>query len=286
MASALDFLRASQNRDGGWGYRVGAMSFVEPTAAVLLTSRDANPRARDFLLGLQHRDGGWGIAALDDESGWMTAWAVWALARTGDARDAVTRGVAWLLEVEVLRFTDPGARDKTNELLRIDASLRGWPWQSGDASWVQPTALAMLALNAAGQGAHPRVREGEQYLRDRAIARGGWNVGNPWMIGKPVPATIQDTAIALLALRAVGESDREPHIANAIQFMRDTFITLNTPAELAWASWALDNWRLEIGNWMLEVENARARLNELQQADGSWQGNPFIAAIALRAIGR
>src|SRR5207342_826697 len=86
MSRALDFLLASQNADGGWGYKRQGMSFVEPTAAVICTlSLDASAqaevqRARAYLKGIQRPDGGWGIAAVDEESGWMTAWAVWALA--------------------------------------------------------------------------------------------------------------------------------------------------------------------------------------------------------------
>lgn len=284
----LDFVRQTQNPDGGWGYRTQGMSFVEPTAAALLALA-SNPsglstiqeRARDFLLATQHRDGGWGIAPMDAESGWMTAWAVWALAMLGGADDAVARGVQWLVAVEPMRLTDDAGRAHTRQLLNIDSTLRGFPWQPGDAAWVQPTALALIALNAAGQGAHSRVRQGVAYLYDRAAPSGGWNVGNPWMIGKAMPVTVQDTALVLLTLRALDEAASEPPIANALIFLRDALTTLNTPSDLAWAMWALREWKLNVGSWMLEIESARARLNAMQQADGSWQGNPFITAIAM-----
>jgi len=230
MPNATDFLVQAQNTDGGWGYRVSGrmrspstndleendrggermrgMSYVEPTAAVLraLTDPTARARGRDFLLSLQHADGGWGIAALDSESGWMTAWAIIALCAFPQAREAVARGVQWLLATEGLRVTDPDARRLVLEVDQIDSALSAWPWQRGDAAWVHPTALAMLALAAAGEREHARARAGVQYLYDRACPEGGWNIGNPWMLGKKIPATIQDTAVALLALRAVGVS--------------------------------------------------------------------------------
>jgi len=281
MTNAMDYLSRVQNADGGWGYRAQGMSFVEPTAAALfalgantLALSAVEGRARDFLLARQHRDGGWGIAAIDDESGWMTAWAVWALATIGGADDAVARGVAWLGATPVFRVEAIAERASLKQLLAIDSALRGWPWQPGDASWVHPTALAMLAMCAANHRAHPRVREGRDYLFDRANTQGGWNVGSPSSLGATMPATIQDTAMALLALRALGEAAHEPRIANALRFLRDALATLNTPAELAWAMWGLGEWRVEIGDW-------RARLNTMQNADGSWQGNPFITAIAL-----
>ncbi|CAG0946092.1 hypothetical protein ANRL1_02755 [Anaerolineae bacterium] len=274
MISATDFLLQSQNADGGWGYRVNAMSYVEPTSAVMLALRESNARARDFLLAHQLVDGGWGIAPMDKESGWMTAWAVRALSALSE-RESVARGVRWLIGNEGVRYTDQTARATVNEISRIDASLRGWSWQPGDAAWVHPTALAMLALGEAEERTHARVREGVAYLFDRAVPSGGWNVGNPWMLGKIVPATIQDTAIALLALRAAREPADAAPIANAIRFLREALSRMKTSAELAWAIYALREWKVDVGD-------APARLGALQNADGSWQGNPFITAIAMR----
>lgn len=283
--NAIDFLMQAQNADGGWGYRIGGMSYVEPTAAAMLALPNSNPRARDFLLSMQRPDGGWGIAALDDASGWMTAWAVRALAapsigsgqRFPESREAMLRGATWLIDTAGLRVTGDSDRAKINQLLKIDSMLRGWPWQTGDAAWVHPTALAILALVAANYGDHPRVREGVQYLFDRAAPSGGWNIGNPWMIDKQIPATIQDTAVALVALRAVDQPVTEPRIASAIQFLRDAVARAKTPAELAWGVYALKSWKVE-------MSNALQRLNVLQRADGSWEGNPFITATAILTI--
>lgn len=284
MSNASEFLLRAQNSDGGWGYRVGGMSYVEPTAAVLrvLTDATARARGRDFLLALQHPDGGWGIAARDTESGWMTAWAVYALADFPEARDAVARGVQWLLATEGQRLTDPSARQTIQTLFRIDSSLTGWPWQRGDAAWVHPTALALLALMAAGVRDHARIREGIAYLLDRACPDGGWNVGNPWMLDKKIPATIQDTAMALLALRAVGVTEDERRMTKAIEYLRRATEQARTSAELAWGVWAMREWRLEIRD--LEIRDWVGRLNALQRADGSWEGNPFITAVANENI--
>ncbi len=280
MASALDFLLQTQNADGGWGYRAGGMSYVEPTAAVLLALKSGaeQSRARDYLLSIQRADGGWGIAAIDDESGWMTAWAVLVLAPFPDARDAAARGAQWLIDTEGLRVIDAPSRAIIYQRLQIDSTLRGWPWQRGDAAWVHPTALAMLALNAAGRSAEPRVRDGIVYLYDRAVISGGWNIGNPEMLGKPVPATIQDTAVTLLALRAVGVSADDAHISGAIRYLGDAVAHAQTAAELAWGVYALRDWNVDSGD-------ALTRLSVLQDANAGWQGNPFITAIALKAEG-
>ncbi len=278
MTSAVDFLLRTQNADGGWGYRAGGMSYVEPTAAVLLALQSGaeQRRARDYLLSIQRADGGWGIAAMDDESGWMTAWAVRALAPLPDARDAAARGAQWLIATEGLRVTDAPSRAIIYQRLQIDSTLRGWPWQRGDAAWVHPTALAMLALNAAGRSAEPRVRDGIAYLYDRVVTSGGWNIGNPEMLDKPVPATIQDTAVTLLALRAAGESAEDSRVAKALQFLQRATTQAHTAVELAWGAYALRGWNLAIDDLL-------AGLKARQESAGSWQGNPFITAIAAIA---
>jgi len=282
---AEQFLLQSQNADGGWGYRVKArsMSYVEPTAAVLLALADSparilsevEGRGKNFLLSLQQPDGGWGIAALDSESGWMTAWAVTALANFADARGAVARGAAWLLATDPFYITEEKPRQDVIKVFKIDSALRGFPWQPGDASWVHPTALGLRALAAAGKRDEPRVREGIAYLFDRVVESGGWNVGNPWMIDKKILATIQDTAVALIALRAVN-APSDARVDAAILFLRDALAKAQTPAELAWGIFALKDSKVDVGSWL-------ARLNALQSADGSWSGNPFITAIAMLA---
>lgn len=280
MDRALQFLVESQNSDGGWGYRLRGMSYVEPTAAALLALHESaetivTNRAHDFLLSLQHSDGGWGIAAIDSESGWMTAWALIALADYAEARDAVARGAAWLVGTFGLQVTDPGLRDGVRKVFHIDSTLRGWPWLPGDAAWVHPTALSILALVAAGKRDEARVRDGIDYLFDRAVSAGGWNIGNPWMIDKPIPSTIQDTAIALRAIKAAGVDD-QTRTAPAILGLRDALSRAKTAAELAWGIYALRDWGEETNNW-------RTLLNSLQSSDGSWNSNPLITAIAMLA---
>lgn len=273
MNGTTDFLLRAQNADGGWGYKPGGMSFVEPTAAVILAlSPDAQnivevQRARAWLKQGQHADGGWGIAPLDTESGWMTAWAVWALAQT-DA-DPTRRGAQWLLEISGFRVTDPGQIRGVEEYLRINPSITGWPWQPGDASWIFPSALALLALDAAGIREHPRVKEGIRYLLDRAIPGGGWNIGNPFMITDSMLPTAESTALALLALHAFRIQEERARAAQA-WLAQENFTS--TPFEWAWRAWY---WKTT-GS---PLERAHGALNFLQRADGSFDGNLFTTAL-------
>ncbi len=288
---AVEFIKTSQNRDGGWGYKPGGMSFVEPTAAVLLAlekdsgAADQVARGREYLRLLQHEDGGWGIAALDAESGWMTAWAVWALAEANPA--AAARGAEWLLRTQGPRTTDPAELATARQVLRIDLSLSGWPWQAGDSSWVFPTALALLALKAAGRSAHPRAAEGIRYLFNRALPTGGWNVGNPFLLTGEIPATVLDTSFVLVSMGTIGVHDEA--IEKAKGWLSQRLAQARTSAELAWGAWAMrvsgsDAARLPVPVLGSDAAPIPQRLQSLQRADGSWDLNPLTTAVALLAL--
>lgn len=280
MLDGLHFVLSSQNRDGGWGYKPGGMSFVEPTAAVLLALADktggeeAYSRGCNFLRDSQRPDGGWGIAGLDGESGWMTAWAVWALAR--DDKPAAAKGAEWLLQTEGFRVTDPATISSARDLFRMDARLAGWPWLPGDASWVFPTALALLALNVTGHSSHPRVQEGIRYLLDRAIPSGGWNIGDPFLVTGTPPATVVNSSIVLVSLGGFGISNAA--VQEGQRWLMGKLGQVGTAAELAWGSWAARAALLDAGS-------AHSRLQSLQLNDGSWDASPFTTAIAMMAVG-
>jgi hypothetical protein len=277
--SATDFLVSSQSGDGGWGYKRGGMSYVEPTAAALLALADnaaaasAFSRGAGFLHTLQQEDGGWSIAAVDSESGWMTAWAVWALAREDKA--AAARGSDWLLRTEGLRVTDPATVERARRIFEMDATLTGWPWQVGDASWVFPTALALLALNVTAHSAHPRVEEGIRYLLDRAISSGGWNIGNPFMLTGAPPATIVNTSLTLISLGGFAVGGEV--IDKAHTWLARSLLEARTATEIAWGTWAEST----LG---VDASTGRARLESLRLANGSLDGNPFTTAVAILAL--
>lgn len=278
MHGAIEFLQRAQNADGGWGYKLGGMSFVEPTAAVILAllsdaqNAAAVQRARQTLRQWQRADGGWGIAPSDTKSGWMTAWAVWALAAS-DA-DAAQRGAQWLLDTLVLRVTDTAQAQSAQAILKINAAITGWAWQPGDAAWVFPTALALLALDAMQTRHHARVQEGILYLLDRAIPAGGWNIGNPFMVTSNLPPVVETTALALLALRVLDIENETTRRAQT-WLAQENF----TPTAFEWA-WRAWYWK----TINAPLARARAALQTLQRADGSLDGNPFTTALACMAF--
>ncbi len=277
-STALQFLRDGQNQDGGWGYLVGQASMVEPTAAVCLAleslpqADDLRQRALAWLVMTQNDDGGWGVSAQDSESGWQTAWATLALARAGElAPAAVARATEWLLAVPILQ----GNGDENDALgLGIDSALRGWPFLPGQAVWIEPTALALLALSAAGFGhSLPRIDAGIRCILNRRCRGGGWNVGNPYLLGAALPARAEPTALALLALKRVTPDSIE---AGDVATLRRDMVTERGALGLALGSIALQ----ALGE---DSSQGRALLGERQLPDGSWGANIFHTAAALLA---
>lgn len=271
------FLISTQNTDRGWGYAPGQASTVEATAAVTLSLRGSAAgryqQAMAWLNNTQHQDGGWGLGATDEQSGWHTAWAVLTLAIQAPGQAVVARGAEWLLSVETLRTTED-AIQMLEPTVAIDLHLRGWPWLPGEASWIEPTALAILALTAARAPATERINEATRYVLDRRCQGGGWNVGNPVMFSQPLPARAHPTAWALLALAQV--SPQSVTTEDSVTLRGEMLSDGGAPA-LAWGLLALR--ALGQGE-----DKAVQRLHELQLPDGSWSHSPYQTALSMLAL--
>lgn len=284
LSRAFEFLELVQANDGGWGYSPAGVSIIETTAMVILTlqnSSSASPaikRAAEWILSFQNSDGGWGFCPQDIESGWQTAWAMLALSKLGSGKEACEKGIQWLLNVEVMQIKDAELLASGKEVAQIDFSLRGWPWLPGEASWVEPTALTILALkdHLSRITVKERVEEAIRYLIDRRCAGGGWNVGNPVMFNAYLPARVTPTAMALLALAEVRPQEIS---SDDIRVLRAEMFRDHGTMALAWGLWALH---------VLGEEDAEARsiliLRQLQ--DGSWDENPFLTALSCMALTR
>jgi len=125
-----------------------------------------------------------------------------------------------------------------------DPTLVGWPWVIGTHSWIEPTALAVLALRAAGHGSHTRTREAVRLLNDRLLPGGGCNYGNTVVLGQELLPHLQPTAIALIALHgepainsdAANDRDR---IARSLKYLREGLGSTTATASLCYGLIAL-----------------------------------------------
>jgi hypothetical protein len=122
-------------------------------------------------------------------------------------------GIDWLLATkgEIVTETEPLSHDRT---------LIGWPWIDGTHSWVEPTALCVLALKATGHGQHPRTREAVRLLVDRLLPTGGCNYGNTFVLGQKLLPHVQPTGLCLLAL--ADERIADPRLARSINYLHQS----------------------------------------------------------------
>jgi hypothetical protein len=113
-----------------------------------------------------------------------------------------------------------------------DSSLLGWPWVVSTHTWLEPTFLAVLALQANGQAAHPRCVEGIRVIKDRLLPRGGANYGNTFVLGQQLLPHLQPTGLALMAL--AGTSDESGLQARAREYLLRELPLLPGAASLAY----------------------------------------------------
>jgi len=251
----LPFLLEAQNADGGWGYRRGGQSSVEPTSWVLLALRasrllDSVPVVCQagvrWLRECQLRDGSWPSFAGQPRGCWATAPASLALYAHGDSLDQVARGLRWLTRTwpaEGSLWWRMGAKlFRRGRVAQQDASLRGWSWTPGTASWVEPTSCALLAFRHIPKELHPRQagrrrRLAQRMLYDRMCPGGGWNSGNPLVYGTAGVPRIGPTVWALLALQDCRD---RPENRQSLDWLEHAYSQIQGPGSLALAHLCLE----------------------------------------------
>lgn len=207
---AQRLLLSRQNPDGGWGFRAGQSSWLEPTAyaALALAGSDAGHRALDLLRAWQNSDGSWMSCPKVPQPGWATSLVLILKCARGEFDGSWRRGVQWLVRTEAKRT---GTQSWLDRLLRreavnvLDANLTAWPWTPGTAAWIEPTVHAVRALelslpNHGGEQLRERIGLGKRMILDRQCRDGGWNYGNKRVLGEDLESFPECTALALIGL--------------------------------------------------------------------------------------
>ena len=171
IADGLSFLSTARNADGSWGYQRGAAGQLEPTILCAATGLEiagdwirAQPRAWPSLL--------LPAAIAEREPALASETADWILTQQSES---------------------------VNLSKEFDGTIPAWSWVEGTSAWVEPTCYAILSLVRTSKGAQ-RIADGRRLLRDRQCGDGGWNYGNPRMLGTELAGQAAPTGWALLAL--------------------------------------------------------------------------------------
>jgi len=245
----------------GWGYQQSTSPAVEPTSlaalGLLATASDRSGSfglskaraAATWMVSVQQTDGSLGVSAELAQPGWATPYALLLWAALGAFPAQRQRAVRWLLGQQGTTISG-----LTDGVIGHDASLAGWPWVAGTHSWLEPTALAVMALRREGFARHPRVVEGVHLIRNRAIPGSGWNYGNSVVFGNILRPQPGPTGLALLALAGT-EGPRET-VEPALGYLRTALPTIRATLSLSWGLLGLRAWGAEppeAEGWLAEA---------------------------------
>jgi hypothetical protein len=258
-------------------------------------------QAVSWLNKQQNSDGSWG--ATPDLQPVYTSVAVQALAKAynTDVNTAYYGGVAWL-EDHAINNVDLTSRsaeallnhgDNQNAALsylqssqsEITSSYYGWGLSGNYNCSSLDTALALIALNDLGKSSIPNLQASLNYLKHTQFSVAndqGWTIGYTNTTSDP-----SVTAIIIQALsRYTGtDSSLSTYITNGLTFLNSALTPTSTftpsPIQLALAAQAAQ----DAG----DTVKATSFLNYLvtspsYSSDGSWSEDPYVTAVALRAL--
>lgn len=226
------------------------------------------------LTGEQGQDGRVWIDRRHSDSAWPTALAVLAWQGSTASQVAKDRAVQFLLHT-----TGIHAARKTGDPAEHDTLLKGWPWNDSTASWIEPTALGVLALQAAGHESHARVQEAIRMLLNRQLPHGGWNYGNTLVFGRELHPAPESTGAALAGLAgSVGRSQ----VSRSLDYLLGEIDRLRTPISLGWGLLGLAAWEVRPPNVLVLAE--RCLTDEARY--GSYNTSALsLLFLGVRAIG-
>jgi hypothetical protein len=269
---------------GGWSFFRSEQASLETTCLAGLALGSASHRSAvstvRFLKASQLSDGAWPAFQGDSEGAWTTALALCALTVLNETSDASDRALRWL----------QGMRGKeghwfwrwkfktADRHVRFDPDKYGWPWVSGAASWVIPTAFSVVAIKQftvcnRSEVSEKRIHLGVDMLLDRACVDGGWNSGNSVVYGVPLRPHVEATAIALLALQ---DERRSELIERSMAWLKKEVARVDSVSSLAWSV-------LSLFVYQESVEALKNRLATIMR-DGHDIRNSATLATAILAL--
>lgn len=270
--------------EGGFPAKGGEPFRSDATAWAILALSRLGPvhpllgSARDRLTTAQDPDGRVSMSREHEKAFWPTALSVLAWHGSQAHESPCTRGIQFLLN------TTGNHRSKNHhDPVGHDSSIPGWPWIGGTHSWIEPTALSVLALRVAGHGLHDRVREGNRMIFDRQLPHGGWNYGNTTVYGRELHPMPESTGVALAGLAGQAEQGA---VARSLDYLQSEVGRLRTPISLGWGLLGLTAWDRWPSNGAVLVERCLANQTRYGEYDTSALCLLLLAALEGEAGGK
>ena len=284
LNNALRLLESRALPEGGFRARSGEPFRSDATAwAILALSGLASGHpllgpGRDRLATAQDPDGRVSISREHEEVFWPTALSILAWHGSEAHETHSSRGVLFLLKT-----TGQHRSKNPDDPVGHDPSIPGWPWIDGTHSWIEPTALSVIALKAAGYGKQDRIGQAILMILDRQLPHGGWNYGNTTVYGRELHPMPESTGAALAGLSGqVGPGT----VARSLDYLQGEVDRLCTPISLGWGLLGLAAWDLWPPNGAALVERCLANQARYGEYDTSALCLLLLAALKGKLVPR
>ncbi len=270
--------------DGGFPGRPGGTYQVDSTAwGILALSACDGPtqlldRARDLLMRDQLPDGRLCVGKAHPDSFWPTSLAILSWQDSESCRVAQQRAIRFMLETTGRHFPRTPDLPSTH-----DTMLKGWPWVGETHSWIEPTAMGVMALRAMGHGQHDRVKEAVRMVLDRQLPHGGWNYGNALVLGAELRPMPESTGAALAGLAGLVERDA---VRASLVYLQHEVTRLRTPISLGWSLLGLAAWQQSPSNAAVLVERCLANQERYGEYETSALCLLVLGGLAVETGGR
>ena len=271
-------------RAGGFSGRPGGQFQVDSTAWGILALAACGEGAglldqsRHLLMREQLPDGRLCVNNTHLASYWPTSLAVLAWQDSAPCREAQQRAVRFLLDTTGFHFLRESDAPSAH-----DSLLKGWPWVDETHSWVEPTALSVMALRATGYGHHDRVKEAVRMLLDRQLPHGGWNYGNTLVFGKELHPMPESTGAALAGLTGIVDRDA---VMPSLTYLQSEATRSRTPISLGWSLLGLAAWKRSLPNASALVERCFANQERYGEYETSALCLLVLGALAMETGGQ
>ena len=274
IAQHIDRLWERALPEGGFAAKIGGNYRPDSTAWAVLalsaagTKDDHIEPSRARLADSQLKDGR--VCVLPELPGtyWPTPLAILAWQGSQFQLEAQSRAIEFLINTTGLHW-----KRKADSPAAHDTSIEGWSWIANTHSWVEPTALSLIALERAGYGTHKRANEATHMLMERQLSHGGWNYGNTVVFDQELRPMPENTGMALNALAG---RIAEEKVTRSLDYLEFQIKRLRTPLSLGWGL-------LGLGAWGKRPDHAKKRILEslkLQKIYGDYDTS-LLALLIL-----